>query len=102
MVLFAWWKTLLASPEKAFLFLRFLNFCLDIFSHVGKRTDEKGQVNFKIYDAIYCGRNIVKNKYFEEHMWTTDSAYPTQNINLWLTALDSSLYGLEIWDDHLK
>ena len=96
MVLFAWWKTLLPSAEKVFSFLKFLNFYLDIFSHVGKRTDEKGQVNFKIYDAIYCGRNIVKNKYLQEHLLTTGSACPTQSINLWLTALDSSLYGLEI------
>ena len=39
------------SFEKFFSFLRYLNFCPDVFGHVGKRLDKKAEVNFKIYDV---------------------------------------------------
>ena len=40
---------LFISSEELFSFLRYLNFCLDFFGHVGKRLDKKLKVNLKIY-----------------------------------------------------
>ena len=37
--------------KKLFTFQRYLNFCLDFFSHVGKRLDKKAMVNFRNYDV---------------------------------------------------
>ena len=39
------------------MFLEFLNFCPDIFDHLGKRLDEKAEINFKIYDPFYWETN---------------------------------------------
>ena len=36
---------------KALFVLRYLNFCPDFQSHVGKRFNEKTKTNFKIYEA---------------------------------------------------
>ena len=35
---------------KAFLFLRYFNFCPD-FVHLGKQLDKKAKINFKIFDV---------------------------------------------------
>lgn len=32
--------------------LRYLNFCHELFAHVGKRIDKKAQVNFEIHDVM--------------------------------------------------
>ena len=45
-------KCFLFNFESSFLFLRYLNFCPDIFGHVRKRLDKKAKVNFKIYGVI--------------------------------------------------
>ena len=53
-------------PYELFLLSRYLNFYLDFFGHVGKRLDQKNQVNFKIHNvrtwlktiAIYSFTNI--------------------------------------------
>ena len=39
------------TPQKLFLFLRYLNFCADFLSHVGKQLDKKAKPNFKIHDV---------------------------------------------------
>ena len=39
------------SPEKLFSFLRYLKFCSDCLSHVGKRHDKKVKVIFKFPDV---------------------------------------------------
>ena len=41
---------LFISSYKLFSFLRYLNFHLDSFGHVGERLDKKAKVNYKIYD----------------------------------------------------
>ena len=38
--------------KKAFSFLTFLSFCLDILGHLGKWLDKKVKVNFKMYDVM--------------------------------------------------
>ena len=37
---------------KIFSFLRYFNFCPDVFGHIGKQVDKNAKVNFKIYDII--------------------------------------------------
>ena len=37
---------------KALFVLKLFNFLLWRFGHVGKRLDQKGKINFKIYDMI--------------------------------------------------
>ena len=41
---------LFISPEKLFSFVRYSNYCPDLFSHVRKWLARKTNVNFKIYD----------------------------------------------------
>ena len=43
---------LFISPEKLFLFLRYLNFCPDFFGHVGNGLGRGAKVNFKNYYVI--------------------------------------------------
>ena len=43
---------LFISFKNHYPFLRYLDYFLDFFSHVGKRLDKKAKVNFKIYDGI--------------------------------------------------
>ena len=33
------------------MFLKYLNFCLDFFRHIGKQLDKKAKVNFKTYEV---------------------------------------------------
>ena len=40
---------LFISPENLFSFLRYLNFCPDLFGHAEKLLDKKAKVNLKIY-----------------------------------------------------
>ena len=47
------------SPRKLFSFQRYLHFCSDFFSQVEKRVDEKAKGNFKIYNVINGGVNIL-------------------------------------------
>ena len=42
---------------KALLFLKYLDFCPDVFVHVGKRVDKKVKVNFRIYDVTDWEKN---------------------------------------------
>ena len=42
---------LFISCQKLFSFMRYLNFCLDFFSHVEKWLVKKAKVNFKIYNV---------------------------------------------------
>ena len=37
------------------LFLSYLHFCLEFFSHVGKRLDKKAKANLKIYGVRRLG-----------------------------------------------
>ena len=43
---------------EAFPFSRYLNFCPDIFGHVGKQLDRKPKVNIKIY--FFQNHNILR------------------------------------------
>ena len=52
------WEMLFNSPLNFFLFLRYFNFCPDLFGHVGKRIDKKGKFSFSIYDVIYWETKI--------------------------------------------
>ena len=36
---------------------RYLNFCPNVFGHVGKRLDKKASVNFKIYEVTIWETN---------------------------------------------
>ena len=45
------------SSRNLFSFLRYLNFCLDLFGHVGKLLDKKANVYLKIYDIINWEKN---------------------------------------------
>ena len=59
----------LKNDEKSFLFLRYLNFCLNFFGHVGKRLDKKAKVYFRIYDVINREANncnIDIDQYFKK------------------------------------
>ena len=42
---------LFVSPQKLFLFQRYLTLCLDFFGRVAKWLDYKDKVDFKIYDV---------------------------------------------------
>ena len=42
----------LVSPFISPFLLRYLDFCPDFFSQVGKRLDKKANVNFRIDDVI--------------------------------------------------
>ena len=48
---------LFVLSQKLFSFLRYLIFCPDFFSYVGKRIDQKTKVNFKIYDVTNGNSN---------------------------------------------
>ena len=39
------------NDEKFFVLKKYINFCHDFFGHVGKGTNKKAKVNFKIYDV---------------------------------------------------
>ena len=39
------------SPKNLFWFSRYLNFCPDIFGHIGERFNRKAKANFEIYDV---------------------------------------------------
>ena len=45
------WKILFISPQKIFLFSRYLKFLSWLFGHVAKLLDKKDKVNFKFYDV---------------------------------------------------
>ena len=47
------------SPKKLFSFWKYLNFCPDFFSYVGKRLDEKVKFNFKVYDVANWEQTIT-------------------------------------------
>ena len=56
---------LFISPYKLLSFLRYLDFCPNIFGHVGKRLDKKAEVNFKFYDVTdrktnNCNKHVVQ------------------------------------------
>ena len=39
------------SPLKHFSYLRYLNFCYNLFEQVGKQFDKKAKANFNIYTS---------------------------------------------------
>ena len=41
-----------------FVIFRYLNFCPDFYDHVGKKSDKKTKVNFKIYSIKNWETNI--------------------------------------------
>ena len=45
-------------PLKTFLFLKYLNFCADVFGYVRKGLNERPKVNLKIYYVINWETNI--------------------------------------------
>ena len=45
------------SSKMFFPFLRYLNFWLDFFVHVGKRLDKQANVDFKIHGVIHWETN---------------------------------------------
>ena len=45
-ILWKWWKMLLIN---LFLFLRYLNFCFELFILVGKDHGKKTKVNFELH-----------------------------------------------------
>ena len=42
---------LFISPQKPFLFSRYLTFSLDFFGRVAKRLDQRDKVNFQMHDV---------------------------------------------------
>ena len=60
---------LFISPEKLFLFSRYLSFLSRLFGHVTKQLDKKGKINFKFYDLtawLTNNRNTHVDQYFEK------------------------------------
>ena len=44
-------KNAFCSSKNLSLVLRYLNFCPDVFEHVGKRLDKNAKINLKTYDV---------------------------------------------------
>ena len=72
-----WWMFFISS-KKVFSFLRYLQFCPDVFGYIGKRLDKKAKVNLKIYDATnWKTKNYIEfiARYLKEwkqlkHFWS--------------------------------
>ena len=45
-------------------YLRYVNFCSDLFGHAGNRLDKNAKVNSKIYDVT----NWEANNYYNKHI----------------------------------
>ena len=70
--------------------LRYLNFCPNVFGHVGKRLDMEANVNFKIFDimnrrhliTIHILPNILRNKGNQAMTFCQLKEYNEKNIFL--------------------